>query len=117
MRQIPGGADIDPFESAPSIPKIVAVSLQQTGHLYNFLAGDAALQRGDRVLVEGEAGTRLGTIVIEPHEPAHTLDLTAMRPIVRLAPTTTSASRKRTLRAKHNARRICVKRIRAPTSR
>jgi hypothetical protein len=48
-------ADIDPFEGAPSLPKIVAISLQQTGHLYNFLAGDRLLRRGERVLVESEA--------------------------------------------------------------
>ena len=63
-------ADIDPFEGAPSLPKIVAVSLQQTGHLYNFLAGDRILRRGERVLVESEAGARVGTVEIEPHEPA-----------------------------------------------
>ena len=71
-------ADIDPFEGAPSLPKIVAVSLQQTGHLYNFLAGDRQLRRGERVLVESEAGARVGTVEIEPHEPAQTIDLSAV---------------------------------------
>src|SRR5579863_6017844 len=79
------GQEIDPFEGAPPTPKIVAVSLQQTGHLYNFLAGDAALRRGDRVLVESETGTRVGTVEIEPHEPARSIDLSAMRSIVRVA--------------------------------
>ncbi len=68
-------ADIDPFEGAPSLPKIVAISLQQTGHLYNFLAGDRPLRRGERVLVESEAGARVGTVEVEPHEPAQTIDL------------------------------------------
>jgi cell fate regulator YaaT (PSP1 superfamily) len=107
------GQDIDPFEGAPSIPKIVAVSLQQTGHLYNFLAGDAALRRGDRVLVESEAGTRVGTVEIEPHEPAHTIDLSAMRSIVRVASDDDFNIEKENLAREANARRICVERIRA----
>ena len=78
-------ADIDPFEGAPSLPKIVAISLQQTGHLYNFLAGDRPLRRGERVLVESEAGARVGTVEIEPHEPAQTIDLSQLRPIIRIA--------------------------------
>jgi len=79
------GQDIDPFEGIKPMPKIVAVSLQQTGHLHNFLAGDASLKRGDRVLIESEAGTRVGTVEVEPHEPARSIDISAMRPIIRIA--------------------------------
>jgi cell fate regulator YaaT (PSP1 superfamily) len=107
------GQDIDPFEGAPPIAKIVAVSLQQTGHLYNFLAGDTALRRGDRVLVESEAGTRVGTVEIEPHEPARTIDISAMRPIIRLASDNDFDLEKENLAREANARRICVERIRA----
>src|ERR1700678_302188 len=78
-------ADIDPFEGAPALPKIVAVSLQQTGHLYNFLAGERPLRRGERVLVESEAGARVGTGEIETQEPARSIDLSALRPIIRMA--------------------------------
>jgi cell fate regulator YaaT (PSP1 superfamily) len=107
------GQDIDPFEGAPPSPKIVAVSLQQTGHLYNFLAGDAALRRGDRVLVESEAGTRVGTVEIEPHEPAHSIDLSSMRSIVRVASDNDFNLEKENLAREANARRMCVDRIRA----
>jgi cell fate regulator YaaT (PSP1 superfamily) len=107
------GQDIDPFEGAPPIAKIVAVSLQQTGHLYNFLAGDIALRCGDRVLVESEAGTRVGTVEVEPHEPAHTIDISAMRPIIRLASDHDFDLEKENLAREANARRICVERIRA----
>jgi len=107
------GQDIDPFEGARPLPKIVAVSLQQTGHLYNFLAGDAALRRGDRVLVESEAGARVGTIEIEPHEPAHSIDLSAMRPIIRVASDDDFNVEKENLAREANARRLCVERIRA----
>jgi cell fate regulator YaaT (PSP1 superfamily) len=107
------GQDIDPFEGIKPLPKIVAVSLQQTGHLYNFLAGDAPLKRGDRVLIESEAGTRVGTIEVEPHEPAHSIDLSAMRPILRIASDDDFNVEKENLAREANARRLCVERIRA----
>jgi cell fate regulator YaaT (PSP1 superfamily) len=107
------GQEIDPFEGIKPLPKIVAVSLQQTGHLYNFLAGDAALKRGDRVLIESEAGTRVGTVEIEPHEPARSIDLSAMRPIIRVASDDDFNIEKENLAREANARRLCVERIRA----
>ncbi len=105
-------ADIDPFEGAPSLPKIVAVSLQQTGHLYNFLAGDRDLRRGERVLVESEAGARVGTVEIEPHEPAQTIDLSQLRPIIRIASDHDFYLEKENISREANARRMCVERIR-----
>jgi cell fate regulator YaaT (PSP1 superfamily) len=105
-------ADIDPFEGAPSLPKIVAVSLQQTGHLYNFLAGDRELRRGERVLVESEAGARVGTVEVEPHEPARTIDLSALRPIIRIASDNDFHIEQENISREANARRMCVERIR-----
>jgi cell fate regulator YaaT (PSP1 superfamily) len=105
-------ADIDPFEGAPAPPKIVAVSLQQTGHLYNFLAGNRELRRGERVLVESEAGARVGTVEIEPHEPARSIDLSALRPIIRIASDNDFYLEQENLSREANARRICVERIR-----
>jgi cell fate regulator YaaT (PSP1 superfamily) len=105
-------ADIDPFEVAPALPKIVAVSLQQTGHLYNFLAGDRLLRRGERVLVESEAGARVGTVEIEPHEPAQTIDLSQLRPIIRIASDNDFYLEKENISREANARRMCVERIR-----
>ncbi len=105
-------SDIDPFEGAPSLPKIIAVSLQQTGHLYNFLAGDRPLRRGERVLVESEAGARVGTVEIEPHEPAQTIDLSQLRPIIRIASDNDFYLEKENLTREANARRMCIERIR-----
>jgi cell fate regulator YaaT (PSP1 superfamily) len=105
-------ADIDPFEGAPSLPKIVAVSLQQTGHLYNFLAGNRDLRRGERVLVESEAGARVGTVEIEPHEPAQTIDLSQLRPIIRIASDNDYYLEQENLSREASARRMCVERIR-----
>jgi len=94
------------------MPKIVAVSLQQAGHLYNFLAGDRALRRGERVLVESEAGTRVGTVEIEPHEPAVTIDLSSLRPVIRIASDNDFQAERETLSREAYARRRCVERIR-----
>ena len=105
-------ADIDPFEGAPSLPKIVAVSLQQTGHLYNFLAGNRDLRRGERVLVESEAGARVGTVEIEPHEPAQTIDLSQLRPIIRIASDNDYYLEQENLSREASARRMCIERIR-----
>lgn len=104
--------DIDPFEGAPPLPKIVAVSLQQTGRLYNYLAGDRELRRGERVLVESEAGARVGTVEIEPHEPAQTIDLSALRPIIRIANDNDAHVEQENIAREAYARRVCVERIR-----
>jgi cell fate regulator YaaT (PSP1 superfamily) len=105
-------ADIDPFEGSRPLPKIIAVSLQQAGHLYNFLAGEQTLRRGERVLVESEAGARVGTVEIEPHEPAHSIDLSALRPIIRVASDSDFDAERETLSREAHARRLCVERIR-----
>lgn len=105
-------ADIDPFEGSQPTAKIVAISLQQTGHLYNFLAGDRTLRRGERVLVESEDGARLGIVEIEPHEPAQTIDLSGLRPIIRIASDSDFDAERETLSREAHARRLCVERIR-----
>jgi cell fate regulator YaaT (PSP1 superfamily) len=105
-------ADIEPFEGSRPLPKIIAVSLQQAGHLYNFLAGEGTLRRGERVLVESEAGARVGTVEIEPHEPAHSIDLSALRPIIRIASDSDFQAERETLSREAHARRLCVERIR-----
>jgi cell fate regulator YaaT (PSP1 superfamily) len=104
--------DIDPFESGSSQPKIIGVSLQPTGHLFNYLAGEHALRRGDRVLVEADSGTRVGTVEVEPHEAALTLDLSTMRPIVRPASDDDLRTEAEIITREERARRLCLERIR-----
>jgi cell fate regulator YaaT (PSP1 superfamily) len=104
--------EIDSFEHDTELPKIVAVSLQQTGHLYNYLTGGLALKRGDRVLVESEAGARLATVEVDPHEPALTLDLAALRPVMRIAEDRDLHAEEDALSRERQAERLCVGRIR-----
>jgi cell fate regulator YaaT (PSP1 superfamily) len=103
---------IDPFEAQPELPKIVAISLQRTGHLHSFLSAGLALKRGDRVVVESEAGARLGTVEIEPHEPALTLDLTQLKPVMRLAQEQDWRAEDDALSREAHAERLCAERIR-----
>jgi cell fate regulator YaaT (PSP1 superfamily) len=103
--------DKDSFESGNDLPRIVAVSLQQTGHLFNYLAGTAELRRGDRVLVDSDGGVRVGTIELEPHEPAHTLDLTQLKPIIRLVGPDDMRVEADNLDREARARRLCLERI------
>jgi cell fate regulator YaaT (PSP1 superfamily) len=103
--------DSDSFESSSDTPAIVAVSLQRTGHLFNYLAGDLTLRHGDRVLVEVEAGMRLATVEVPPHQPAHTLDLSALKPVVRLATDHDFRAEEDNLTREEQAERLCVSRI------
>jgi cell fate regulator YaaT (PSP1 superfamily) len=101
----------DSFESGGDLPRIVAVSLQQTGHLFNYLAGNAELRRGDRVLVDSDGGVRVGVVELEPHEPAHTLDLSQLRPIIRLVGADDLRVEADNLDREARARRLCLDRI------
>ncbi len=104
--------EIDPFEGGVELPKIVAISLQKTGHLYNYLAAGMNLRRGDRVLIDTDGGSRVGTIEIEPHEPAQTLDLTAMKPVMRIASDADLDVERENLTRQSRAHQLCLERIR-----
>jgi len=101
----------DPFENQPEQPKIVAISLQRTGHLFSFLSAGFALKRGDRVVVESDIGTRIGTVEIEPHEPALTLDLSQLKPVIRLAEERDAQVEEDILSRETYAERLCAERI------
>jgi len=102
----------DPFDYQPEPPKIVAISLQRTGHLLSFLSAGLALKRGDRVIVESDIGTRIGTVEIEPHEPSITLDLSQLRPVIRLAEERDARVEEDILSREAYAERLCAERIR-----
>jgi len=103
--------ETDPFQTRDELPKIVAVSLQQTGHLFNYLAGNIALHRGDRVLVDSDGGVRVGTIELDPHEPAQSLDLSALKPVIRIVGAEDLRTEQENLGREARARRLCIDRI------
>jgi cell fate regulator YaaT (PSP1 superfamily) len=92
-------------------PSIVQVAFQTAGHLQSCLSGRLALRRGDNVLVETEAGPRVGRVVIEPHEAARTLDLSALKSVVRIAEESDFRNEDETLDREAQARRICLHRV------
>ena len=102
----------DPFENQSEQPKIVAISLQRTGHLLSFLSAGLALKRGDRVVVESDIGTRIGTVEIEPQEPALTIDLSQLKPVIRLAEERDARVEEDILSREAHAERLCAERIR-----
>ncbi|MGH7907334.1 MAG: PSP1 domain-containing protein [Candidatus Binataceae bacterium] len=105
--------EIDPFENQNEDgAKIVGVSLQPVGRLSNYAAGGLALKRGDRVLVDSEAGTRVGTVEIEPHEPNQTLDASKLKPVLRLASNEDFRIEENNLIQEAYARRLAVEKIR-----
>lgn len=102
----------DPFDNFEPTPTIVAVSLQRAGHLYNYLSGDLALKRGDRVLVDSEIGAKIGTVEIGPHQAALTLDLSALKPVIRVADDRDFSAEEDALTREAYAERLCLSRIR-----
>jgi cell fate regulator YaaT (PSP1 superfamily) len=64
------------------------------------------------VLVETEAGMRLGTVEIAPHGPARTLDLTALKTVVRIANDHDLRAEEDALTREAQAERLCLGRIR-----
>jgi len=103
--------DFDPFDNQPEPPKIVAISLERTGHLYSFLSAGLLLRRGDRVVVESEIGTRIGTVEIEPQEAALTLDLSQLKPVIRVVEERDTRVEEDTLSRETHAERLCAERI------
>ncbi len=104
-------SEIDPFQNSDALPNIVAISLQRTGHLFNYLAAGFALRRGDRVLVESDAGVRIGTVELEPHEPAQTLDLAALKPVIGMVGADELRTEEENLGREAHARRLCIELI------
>jgi cell fate regulator YaaT (PSP1 superfamily) len=104
--------EIDPFDGASDGPKIIGVSLRPTGHIYSYLAGDDDLRRGQRVLVDTEGGSRIGTVEVEPHAAARSLDLSTLRPIIRRALDSDEREENENLLREARARRLCLERIR-----
>lgn len=103
--------DIDPLETHEPQPRIVAVGFQQAGHLHNYLAGDLELRRGDTVVVESDTGPRMGTVEVEPHEPALTIDLSTLKPVIRHAGDSDLTVEEGNLDREARARRLCLERI------
>ena len=92
--------------------KIVGVSLQTVGHIFNYLSGGFELKRGDRVIVENDAGTCFATVETEPRLPSISLDLSLLKPILRIASQADLRVEEENRYREQQAKRLCVEGIR-----
>ncbi|MBF6569267.1 MAG: stage 0 sporulation protein [Candidatus Binataceae bacterium] len=104
---------IDPFEfgGGSQTPRIVGLSMRQVGPIENFLAGDHELKRGDRVLVDSDAGLRLATVEVEPQEANPTLNVSTLKSIKRPATENDFRIEADNLTRETYARRLTVEKI------
>jgi len=90
---------------------VVGVSLQPVGHIFNYLSGGIDLKRGDRVVVETDAGACFATVTTEPCPPSVALDLTQLRPVLRIANDSDLRIEEENRYREQQARRLCVQGI------
>jgi len=102
----------DPFDGFERRPRVVGVSLQPVGHITNYLAGELNLHRGDRVVVEADSGPCFATVETEPREAALSLDLAALKPVLRMASDADLALLEENRFREQQARRLCLEGIR-----
>ncbi len=91
---------------------VVGVSLQPVGHISSYLSGAMALKRGDRVVVETDAGACFATVETEPHPPAPGVDLAQLKPVVRIVNENDLRVEEENRYRERQARRLCVEGIR-----
>ena len=100
------------FEEGEDRPMIVGVSLQPVGHISTYLCGGIDLKRGDRVVVEADAGACFATVEVGPHPPAATLDLSLFKPVLRVADERDLRQEDENRYREQEAKRMCVEGIR-----
>jgi len=101
----------DFFEQTEDGTMIVGVSLQPVGHISTYLSSGIDLKRGDRVVVEADAGTCFATVEIEPHSPAATLDLSLFKPVLRIANERDLRQEDENRYCEQEAKRMCIEGI------
>jgi cell fate regulator YaaT (PSP1 superfamily) len=90
---------------------VVGVSLQPVGHIFNYLGGGIDLKRGDRVVVDADAGTCLGTVETEPSAPSLSLDLSLLKPVLRIANDNDLRVEEENRYREQQGKRLCVEGI------
>jgi cell fate regulator YaaT (PSP1 superfamily) len=100
------------FDEGEDRPMIVGVSLQPVGHISTYLCGGIDLKRGDRVVVEADAGACFATVEVGPHPPAATLDLSLFKPVLRVADERDLRQEDENRYREQEAKRMCVEGIR-----
>jgi cell fate regulator YaaT (PSP1 superfamily) len=92
-------------------PMVVGVSVQPVGHVFSYLSGGIELKRGDRVIVDADAGACFATVEIEPHAPSPTMDLSQLKPVLRIANDNDLRVEEENRYRERHGRRLCVEGI------
>jgi len=96
---------------APATLSIVPVKFRHTGQVYEYDAGALPLRSGDRVLVQGERGNDLGTVVMAPRAvPVEQVKSGLLR-VIKKADPRELAREESSLDRARDAQRTCVQRI------
>jgi cell fate regulator YaaT (PSP1 superfamily) len=99
-------------ESGPRV-SVVDVKFRTAGKIYQYDAGSLPLQPGDRVVVQGEGGTNLGTVAASLRMvPAQAIKPKALPRVVKNADPRDIAREEANLRRGNEAQRLCVRFIR-----
>ena len=96
----------------PSNINVVGVQFRYAGRIYDYDSGALPLQCGDRVIVQGERGTNLGTVSVAPRtlRPAEVQN--PLPRVVKKADPRDLAREEANLDRGREAQRICAHRIR-----
>jgi cell fate regulator YaaT (PSP1 superfamily) len=104
----------DSAEGTPQPPlsgAIVGVQFRAVGQVHEYDAGALPLHCGDRVVVQVNRGTSLGTVAIAPR-PAAARDVASLPRVIKKADAREYAREESNLRRAADAQRICAHRIR-----
>jgi len=111
MTEEESGTPLDDSPPPPPTISLVGVKFREVGQVYDFDAGTLPLRRGDRVMVQGDRGHTLGTVVAVRAVPVGAGDRSFPRVIKKADPRDLAREENNFIRAR-DAQRICVHRMR-----
>jgi cell fate regulator YaaT (PSP1 superfamily) len=93
------------------VASTVGVQFRYAGRIHEYDAGNLPLQRGDRVVVQAERGTNLGTVTGAPR-PVEAASGASLPRVIKKADARDLAREEANLERGRDAQRICLHRIR-----
>lgn len=104
--------DTDATDPSDPLVQVVGVKFRTAGKVYKYDAGSLLLQRGDRVIVQTERGTNLGTVISEPRGVALGTLKNPLPRVVKTADPRDLAREEANLERARDAQQLCARRIR-----
>ncbi len=91
--------------------RVVSIQFSHAGKLYDFNAGELTLKPGDRVVVDTERGTSLGTVVSCPEEKEPSQFAHPLAMVLRLMEPEDEKTQAHHARREQEAHEFCLRRI------